>query len=86
MFVPLWLVFLLSGLIMAVYTIVWGIRSRQFEDQDRARFLPLVDLTADDFAEPRKLGHRAEYIAVCAMLASGILALGAGLLLALRHL
>jgi nitrogen fixation-related uncharacterized protein len=86
MFVPLWLIFLVSGLAMAVFAVVWGMRTRQFEDQDRARFLPLVGLTADELGSQPKATHRAEYAAMCAMLAVGLIALGAGFILALRHM
>jgi cbb3-type cytochrome oxidase maturation protein len=86
MFIPVWLIFLATGLIMAVFAVVWGIRSRQFEDQDRARYLPLVGLTAAELREEPAVGHRAEYVAICAMLAVGITALGAGLVLALRFM
>ena len=86
MFVPLWLIFLVSGLAMAVFAVVWGMRTRQFEDQDRARFLPLVGLTTDELNRQPKAAYRAEYAAMCAMLAVGFVALCAGLILALRHM
>jgi nitrogen fixation-related uncharacterized protein len=86
MFVPLWLIFLLSGLAMSIFAVVWGIRTRQFEDQDRARYLPLVGLTSDELAGQPKDTHRAEYAAMCSMLAVGLLALCAGFILALRHM
>jgi nitrogen fixation-related uncharacterized protein len=86
MFIPLWLTFLLSGLVMTVFAVIWGMRTRQFEDQDRARFLPLVGLTAEELASQPKETHRAEYAAMCAMLAVGLLALCAGFILALRHM
>ena len=86
MFIPLWLVFLGSGLLMAVFAVLWGIRSRQFEDQDRARYLPLVGLTADELSDKPVPRHRAEYMAICTMLVVGIAALGAGFLLALRFM
>ena len=46
MFVPVWVIFLASGTLMAVLAIVWAIRSDQFEEQDRARYLPLAGLSA----------------------------------------
>ena len=81
MFVPLWLIFLVSGLSMAVLTVVWAIRSRQFEDQGRARFLPLAGLSAKECeARPRR-SHRAEIAGVWALLLVGSAAIGACLLL-----
>ena len=49
MFVPFWLIFLVSGTLLAVLTIVWAIGSRQFDDQDRARYLPLAGLAPGRF-------------------------------------
>lgn len=86
MFIPMWLIFLLTGLIMAVFAVVWGIGTNQFEDQDRARFIPLAGMTSDEVAVKRTKKFRAEYAGLYAMLTVGILALGAGLVLALRHL
>jgi nitrogen fixation-related uncharacterized protein len=86
MFVPLWLIFLVSGLAMSIFAVVWGIRSRQFEDQDRARYLPLVGLTSEELAAQPKDTHRVDYAAMCAMLAVGLAALCAGFILALRHM
>ena len=86
MFIPLWLIFLASGLIMAVFAVVWGMRTKQFEDQDRARYLPLAGLTADELKAKPGATYRAEYAAMCAMLAVGFVALCAGLILALRHM
>lgn len=80
MFVAFWLIFLVSGLAMAVATIVWGIRGRQFEDQDRARYLPLVDLAPDDWAEEPATGARTlAWLVTGLLLATGALALGATL-------
>jgi cbb3-type cytochrome oxidase maturation protein len=40
-FLVMWTGYLVLGLIFAVAVLVWAIRSGQFEDQDRARYLPL---------------------------------------------
>jgi len=81
MFVPLWAIFLVSGLAMAVITVVWAIRTRQFEEQGRARFIPLAGLTAEEFAARPARKHRAEILAVWALLLVGSAAIGACLLL-----
>ena len=86
MFVNFWLIFLSSGLVMAVITVVWGIRTRQFEEQKRARFIPLRGLTAEEINKVPRKKHFADYVGVCAMLIVGLAAIGAGLLLAfMRH-
>jgi hypothetical protein len=81
MFVPLWMIFLISGLLMAVLTLAWAIRTRQFEDQGRARFLPLVGLTAEELAAAPVRRHRAEKAGVWALVIVGWAAIGACLLL-----
>lgn len=86
MFVPLWVIFLLSGLIMAVFTVVWASRTRQFEDQHRARFIPLSGLTEEDLAHKPLKRYKAEYVGMCTLLTVGLFALGAGFLLALQHM
>lgn len=52
MFVTVWLAFLASGVAMAIIAIVWAVRSRQFEDQDRARYLPLAGLSDQELNSP----------------------------------
>lgn len=38
-----WLSLMIAGLIASVVLLIWGFRSGQFADQERARFLPLRD-------------------------------------------
>ena len=45
---------------LAVLAVLWAISSRQFDDQERARYLPLHDLTAADYAEVAELLVAAE--------------------------
>jgi len=85
MFVPLWLVFMGSGLVMAVVTVLWAIESGQFEDQDRARFLPLSGLTAGEMSRaPRR--DRASTAGMTAIFVVGGVAIAAALLLTFRHM
>lgn len=86
MFVPLWLYFLGTGTVMAVVTLVWAVRSRQFDDQERARYLPLADLPAAAFMArpvPRAMLGR---VTVGVMFLSGFVALASTLVVVLRHL
>jgi nitrogen fixation-related uncharacterized protein len=76
MFIPLWLVYLFSGTIMAVLTLLWAVRGRQFEDQDRARFIPLTNLTPAEMAAPARRAPTSARIAIF-----GIIVLGIGTLL-----
>ena len=86
MFVPFWLIFLMSGLIMAVFSVAWGIRTRQFDDQERARFLPLTGLPRIERAHAKKKAFKAEHAAICVILLIGITTIGAGLIFTLRHM
>jgi|OpeIllAssembly_1097287.scaffolds.fasta_scaffold107704_4 hypothetical protein len=52
MFVPLWLCYLVTGTVMAVLVLAWALGTHQFEDQDRARYLPLADLSPAELAAP----------------------------------
>ncbi len=86
MFVPLWVIFLSSGLIMAIFTVVWAARTRQFDDQHRARFIPLNGLSQDALAHTPKKRFLADYVGLFALLTTGFLAIVAGLFLAILHL
>ena len=87
MFIPVWIIFLFTGLVMAIFAVTWGIRARQFDDQQRARFLPLVGMDGAEPAPSSKTHkHRADFIALYVLLAVGFCALLSGLITALRHL
>ncbi len=75
MFVPMWLCYLVTGTAMAVLVLAWALRTRQFEDQDRARFLPLAGLTPAELAAPPPDPARVRPIRLAFLLA---LVLGLG--------
>ena len=72
MFVPAWLIFLASGTLMAVLTILWAIRSDQFEEQDRARYLPLVGLSAEEMSEQPPVRHGASFFGIVSIFVTGL--------------
>ena len=84
MFVPVWLTFLATGLAMAVGTVVWAVSTRQFEDQDRARFIPLLGLEGDGLAA--RTPRRRPWVHVChgLIVAMGLFVLAFTGFLALR--
>ena len=85
MFVPLWLSFLGTGTLMAVLALVWAMRTNQFEDQDRARFLPLFALSAEELrATP--IPRRAARLGIYAVLLCGGLVLLSTAVVVLRHM
>jgi cbb3-type cytochrome oxidase maturation protein len=83
MFIPLWLTFVASGTVMAVFTLMWAIRSRQFDDQDRARYIPLQGLSAAELAAPAPPRRRAGRMGIALIVVSGGLAILATLALIL---
>lgn len=85
MFVPIWLIFFGSGLIMAVTTLVWSVRSRQFDDQDRARFLPLSGLTREELEEIPSTKRGADFVAYMLIFGAGLAAFLLCLAIVLTH-
>jgi cbb3-type cytochrome oxidase maturation protein len=86
MFVPVWLYFVGTGTLMAVLTLVWAVRSRQFDDQDRARYLPLAGIPAAELARGPARRSVAARVTVGVMVLSGLFVLGSTLVVVLRHL
>ena len=84
MFVPAWLIFLVSGTLMAVLAILWAVRSGQFEEQDRARYLPLVGLTASEMSKQPPVRRGASFYGILLIFASGLLTLAATLALVIE--
>ena len=75
MFIPIWLFFLITGLFMAVFVIIWAVKTRQFEDQDRARYIPLRGLSEEELKkDPPRIN--ATLIGNLVVLASGIVTIG----------
>ena len=69
--------YLVGGAGMAVFVLVWALKSRQFQDQDRARFLPLRD--GLEFPEkrsvPTPVPGRKHTPSLILMIATGVCAL-----------
>jgi nitrogen fixation-related uncharacterized protein len=84
MFVATWLTFLLSGVGMAVLAATWAVRTRQFEESDRARFLPLGDLAEAELANRPPLRRGASFYANLAVALCGLVVLGLTLAVVLQ--
>jgi cbb3-type cytochrome oxidase maturation protein len=84
MFIPLWLVYLFTGTLMAVLTLFWAVRSRQFDDQERARYIPLAALTPAELDTPARRAPTSARVAIGAILAVGFSALILTLIVVLR--
>jgi cbb3-type cytochrome oxidase subunit 3 len=85
MFIPVWLTFLLTGIVMAVGVVVWAVRTRQFEESDRARYLPLGDLSAEELATQPPIRRGAGLYANLAVIVSGLIALAVTLALVIKY-
>lgn len=73
MFIPIWLIFFGTGLIMAVTTLAWSVRSHQFDDQDRARFLPLAGLTPGELDDTPTTHRGVNFFAYMAIFGAGLI-------------
>jgi hypothetical protein len=85
MFVATWLTFLLTGVGMAVLVAVWAVRTRQFEESDRARYLPLGDLGAAELGERPPVRHGATFYANLLVVLTGLAMVGLTLSVVLHH-
>jgi len=45
-FLPLWIILVVVSLSVSLVAFIWGLQAGQFSDQNRARFLPLLDEAA----------------------------------------
>jgi nitrogen fixation-related uncharacterized protein len=85
MFIPMWVTFVATGVAMAVAVIVWAVRTRQFEESDRARYLPLGDLSAEELAAQPPVRRGAAFYGNLVVILCGLAALGITLALVLKH-
>lgn len=82
MYFPYFMAYMAAGLVISLIVFAWALRSGQFRDQQRARFLPLDDETDDGPARVSGM-KRVEAYALIALALSGLLASGAVLLFSL---
>jgi len=84
MFIPIWLIFIGSGTLMAIWALVWGVKNRQFEDQDRARYLPFAGLTPLEMSRQPPVRRGFTFYVIMTMLACGPLSVLWGLYVVLQ--
>jgi cbb3-type cytochrome oxidase subunit 3 len=81
MFVDVWVVFLFTGVLMAGLCVLWASRTGQFEQQDRARYLPLQSVPPAELSQKpagRRGGSFWLFVGGNAIIAGcGLVALGA---------
>jgi nitrogen fixation-related uncharacterized protein len=86
MFVPVWLFFLASGTLMAILVLVWAIRNHQFEDQERARYLPLNDVPAAELSKTATMKRTPTYWGFVVILAFNAIAITTTLVVAILNM
>ena len=66
------LIYLICGAAFALLVIVWALGTRQFGEQDRARFLPLRDLSAEELRQPVERRVPPSVALIFVILAAGV--------------
>ncbi len=81
-----WLYLVVVSLLVSLVAFIWGLRSGQFSDQERARYLPLsADLLSEPIvtAGPRKRkAHSAAFLVIIAL---ALVAFVTALILSIHH-
>jgi cbb3-type cytochrome oxidase maturation protein len=67
-----WVLLMAAGLVASVLLIFWGVRSGQFADQERARFLPLRDDARHVSTEKRSTFLPEAYAILALMALTGV--------------
>ena len=75
-----WIAVTVAGILVSIAVFIWALRTGQFSDQGRARYLPLGD---DYPMEPavNESRRRPEAYALLLVMASGLLAMACAVLL-----
>jgi cbb3-type cytochrome oxidase maturation protein len=82
MYFPYFIAYIAIGITISLLVFFWALKTGQFRDQQRARFLPLRDAAADRIVPVSPL-HRLEVYGLFALAVAGLAASGAVLLYAL---
>jgi len=81
-----WLFLVVISLIVSLAAFIWALRSGQFSDQERARYLPLgKDLLSEPIPGVSRAKRRAHTAALFFIAAIGFTAFAAALTLGLYH-
>ncbi|MHB8111405.1 MAG: hypothetical protein ACYDHW_15375 [Syntrophorhabdaceae bacterium] len=67
-----WLCLMIAGLVASVALLVWGHKSGQFADQDRARYLPLWGENIVQSRTGQRHGKREVYVLAGFMVMTGV--------------
>ena len=80
-----WIFLVVSGLAVSFLVFFWGIKTGQFTDQGRARYLPLIgETTSSPLKNPAKLS--AEVYVLIFVIGLGLTAMLAAIILTLMNM
>jgi cbb3-type cytochrome oxidase maturation protein len=82
MYFPYFMAYMSFGVVISLLVFVWALRNGQFNDQQRARYLPLDEETKLGSVEVSGM-RRVEAYALMALACCGLLASGAVLVFSL---
>lgn len=82
MYFPYFIAYMLTGFVISLLVLWWALKNGQFQDQQRARFLPLEDEPASTVVKISKF-NRYEALALILLIAAGLAATAAVLVFAL---
>ena len=81
-----WLYLVVVSLLVSLAAFIWGLRSGQFSDQDRARYLPLgEDLLTRPVLVAGRRKQKAHTAALLVIVALGLIAFGVALFLSIHQ-
>jgi len=62
-----WTVLICATLLFSLLTFFWALKSGQFDDQERARFFPLIDLPAEKPVTVKRRPIELYVLAICGL-------------------
>ncbi len=81
-----WLCLVIMSLFVSLVAFIWGLRSGQFSDQDRARYLPLgSDLLSQPVLVASRRKQRANLTALLVIITIAVVAFATALFLSVSH-
>lgn len=83
MYFPYFMAYMTAGFVISFLVFLWALRNGQFSDQQRARYLPLDEESADRGPTRVSRMNRLEAYALAGLACSGLLASGAVLIFSL---
>ncbi len=84
MYYPYFVAYILIGFVLSVLVFMWALRNGQFNEQNRARFLPLEQEPQREVVRASRFNRFEPYL-MLVIVCLGLLASGAFLLMVLLH-